>query len=110
MDTNNETITLTWELIDACKRNGAFTSATVTALGLTWKTIKKGWTYKLVGKLISKADYERALQGRNILAGKRQSDAPRNAVPVSLRDQVRDLQARVEKLESTVGRPFLCSL
>lgn len=66
---SEETILLTRELIDGLKRNGSYTTATIEALGLSWKTIGgRGWTRRLVGKRIKTSDYDKAFAGREVLA------------------------------------------
>jgi hypothetical protein len=67
-------------LIDACKINGTFTSATIRHFGLTFsekeankyglKMVSYGWPKKLIGKEISQHEYEMALEGRKILRSK----------------------------------------
>lgn len=60
----SETITLTKELIDACRANGSFTNATMRAFGLTKATIQKGWTFRLIGKQMSRDEYKAAQEGK----------------------------------------------
>ena len=57
-------VTLTRELIDQCRTNGAFTNATLNALGLTKTDLDKGWTFRLRGRKIPLGMYESALAGR----------------------------------------------
>lgn len=64
----NGTFVLTKELIDRCRINGAFTSATLCALGVTDKT--SGWPARLVGKTISADNYKNALIGKNLYSRK----------------------------------------
>jgi hypothetical protein len=60
-----EKLTLDREMIDALRgERGAFTKATVTALGLRWRELQKGWVDRLVGTQMTIEDYERALAGR----------------------------------------------
>jgi hypothetical protein len=66
-----ETIRLTRELINRCKRVCNFTKATRIALGVSKKEVKiKGWTVRLEGKTITKEQYEKAIEGREIVLGK----------------------------------------
>lgn len=62
---DGDRFTLTLDLINACRANGAFTSATTTALGLLSPLIS-GWAHRLVGRTISRARYRDALEGRFI--------------------------------------------
>lgn len=64
-----ETITLDREMVEALRTDrGGFTKATVTALGLHWKALTKGWPAALVGTQIALDDYELAVAGRNELS------------------------------------------
>lgn len=56
-------ITLTKELIDQARTNGAFTNASLRAFGLRYVP-ETGWPDRLVGKSIPKEDYRKALEGR----------------------------------------------
>lgn len=62
------TIRLTRKLIDGLRTNGAFTSATVEALGLSWGQLRKGWVYRLNGSVIPLEQYERAKAGVGVLS------------------------------------------
>lgn len=59
---------LTKPLIDKCRANGAFTTATLRALGVI--DMSKGWVNRLEGKLITAEDYRVALRGRYIYSKK----------------------------------------
>lgn len=60
-------ITLTRDLLNRCRTNGAFTSATTDALGLAGPLVA-GWGERLIGTEISRESYRRALTGRYIYA------------------------------------------
>lgn len=62
---SEENITLTKELIDKCRANGSFTSATMRAFGVVGKP-EKGWTRRLIGKSITRDQYKAAAEGRFI--------------------------------------------
>lgn len=57
-------IILTRELIDRLRTNGAFTNAAIIPLGMTWRTMVKGWSSALVGKEVSRETYAKCLAGR----------------------------------------------
>lgn len=65
MPPGDDTIILTKELVDRCRVNGAFTTATVEGLGVATK-MWKGWTERLVGETISRLHYRQALEGKYI--------------------------------------------
>lgn len=60
-----DTITLTRELVDRCRTNGTFTNASLRALGQT-KPLLAGWPMRLIGKVLTRAQYHEALEGRFI--------------------------------------------
>jgi len=67
-----ETIVITRELIDRCRTNGVFTSAAITALGVSAAERRiAGWTRRLIGKQMTRAQYRECLEARYIYAGKR---------------------------------------
>ena len=57
-------MTLTRPLIDALRTRGAFTTATITALGLEWDTLMPGWPDALIGREICADTYREARAGR----------------------------------------------
>lgn len=57
-------IVLTRELVDRLRTNGSFTNAAMIPLGITWKTMVKGWCGALVGKEVSRETYAKCLAGR----------------------------------------------
>lgn len=57
-------IVLTRELVDRLRTNGSFTNAAIIPLGITWKTMVKGWCSALVGKEVSRETYAKCLAGR----------------------------------------------
>jgi 5-methylcytosine-specific restriction endonuclease McrA len=63
---DGEEITLTKDLIDNCRANGAFTNATLRAFGLTRSSITQGWPSRLLGKVMTRSEYEMALKGKFI--------------------------------------------
>lgn len=80
----NDKIVMTRDLLNALKTEaGAFTSATVEALGLSWQYIckHKGWTSELIGKSFTNAQIVAAHEGRNIKKKNRQR------IPKSLKAQ-----------------------
>lgn len=78
-----EKITLTRADVEALKNGrGAFTGFTVAALGLIWSKLEKGWGFRLIGTTIPRAQYLRALAGRNIL--KRGAEEERRMVSASV--------------------------
>lgn len=65
-------VKITKHSVDALRTDsGGFTEATVTALGLKWKELRKGWTYLLIGREISEAQYAKALDGRTRFRGRK---------------------------------------
>src|SRR6266550_5963576 len=61
----DDTIQLTLAQINACRTaSNGFTSATMRAFGLNFTDAKRGWVWRLIGKQITQADYDRALAGR----------------------------------------------
>lgn len=101
-------IIITREVLDGLKRNGAFTTATVAALGLTRETMTKGWTFRIEGQRISRVAYDAAVAGRNVLAGGRHSPAPPPKPEAEHRPgtryQIRALERRIEALEARMAR------
>ena len=63
-------ITLTHSLIDKCRANGAFTNATLNALGIEGP-LRAGWVERLVGKTIPREAYREARTGKYIYRQKR---------------------------------------
>lgn len=63
---DGDPITLTKDLINACRANGSFTNATVRAFGLTRKDMKHGWVGRLGGTTITREAYRQAQEGRFI--------------------------------------------
>lgn len=61
---DGEVVTLTKELIDRCRANGSFTNATLRAFGMTKETMQKGWTARLEGRQMTRAEFKQALEGR----------------------------------------------
>jgi hypothetical protein len=61
-------ITLTKHILDKCRANGAFTTATTKALGLKYADMTQGWVDKLVGITIPRAQLHQAMMGRHIYA------------------------------------------
>lgn len=61
-------IIITEEILDRCRANGAFTSATVFALGFNPKALKKGWASGLVDVPMPRAQLLKAMEGRHIYA------------------------------------------
>ncbi len=59
---------LTKLLVDRCRINGAFTTATLVALKVTDQTT--GWPARLIGKILTAEEYRAALIGRNIYSRK----------------------------------------
>lgn len=60
-------VVLTRVLIDKCRTDrGAFTNATLIALGITKATLIRGWPDRLIGKSISAEAYQRAVAGRTM--------------------------------------------
>ena len=61
-----ETIELTRELVRALRTaRGGFTNATLKEIGIVKENMQKGWVGRLKGKKVSKAAYQRALDGRS---------------------------------------------
>jgi len=85
---------MTHQLLNSLRRNGAFTRATIEALGLHWDDLRSGWTRLLIGKEFTDAMIERAQRGRNILSSKRQKQNRRSqwseAAPVRDDNNVHD--------------------
>ena len=59
---------LTKALVDRCRTNGTFTTATLRALGVVDMT--SGWPARLEGKQVTAEDYRVALRGRYIYSRK----------------------------------------
>lgn len=57
-------IVLTKELIRRCQANGSFTNATLNAFGLTKSDLASGWTLRLCGRQILRANYRKAVEGK----------------------------------------------
>lgn len=60
-------IILTHELLARCRANGAFTSATIEALGVA-PNLTHGWVGRLVGTSITRERFRSALAGKYIYA------------------------------------------
>jgi len=59
---------LTKELVDrAATKSGAFTNASLRALGVQFP-LQTGWRKRLIGKVVTRAQYAEALRGRSIYA------------------------------------------
>ncbi len=57
---------MTRDLLEQMKTdNGGFTGATVEALGLKWKDLRKGWTFKIIGNEYTEDAIAAAIDGRN---------------------------------------------
>jgi hypothetical protein len=63
---------LTRELINNLRtENGnVFTSETLKHLGLSFKNVKKGWTFALIGTFVNDQSYQKAFEGRKIFRKK----------------------------------------
>ncbi len=59
-----EQIVLTREILNKCRANGAFTTATVKALGLAPKGMAKGWAIRLEGTTVTRETLLNAMRGR----------------------------------------------
>jgi hypothetical protein len=66
---DGDTFTLTPELIDQCRTNGAFTTETISALAVE-RPLLGGWVSRLVGTVITKERYQQAIDGRYVYAKK----------------------------------------
>lgn len=62
---DGDPITLSRLTLNKCRANGAFTSATIKAFGLDWKTMGKGWAEKLIGNTYPREQIYRAMMGRH---------------------------------------------
>ncbi len=60
-------ILLTRVLVNRCRANGAFTSATVDAFGVR-EDLTHGWVNRLIGKTMTREQYRTALEGKYIYA------------------------------------------
>lgn len=65
---DHDPVTMTKHLLTKCRTNGAFTSATVRALGLDPATIGHGWPKTIIGKTYSREQVRQALRGRHLYA------------------------------------------
>lgn len=65
MPEGNE-ILLTKQLLNKCRANGAFTSATVKAFGLNPGSLEHGWAQTLIGLTIPREKLLEALRGRHL--------------------------------------------
>lgn len=61
-------IIITEAILDLCRANGSFTTATVQALGLKPRELKKGWALDFIGRPMSRAQLLRVMGGRHIYA------------------------------------------
>jgi hypothetical protein len=61
-------IMITEEILDKCRANGSFTTATVLALGLRPGGLKKGWALDFIGRSMSRAQLLKVMGGRHIYA------------------------------------------
>ena len=62
---DGEAITLTKELIKRCRTSqSGFTNATIRAFGIKKEDLTQGWPFRLRGKVLSREDYRKALEGR----------------------------------------------
>lgn len=57
-------ITLSLELVNRLRTNGAFCNGAIRPLGLTKKDMIAGWPRRLVGMVVSREVYEQCLRGR----------------------------------------------
>lgn len=69
---DSDPIILTQELIDNCRANGSFTSATLNALQVP-RPLRSGWGQRLLGKAMPRAQYREAVEGRYVYRAKRKS-------------------------------------
>jgi hypothetical protein len=72
---DGEVIILTRELVDNCRANGSFTNATLNAFGLS-KPLVSGWTFRLIGKQMTREKYREAREGRFIYRAKLKPPLP----------------------------------
>lgn len=63
-------IILTHAILDKCRANGSFTTATVKAFGLDSSKLTPGWTKTLIGKTYSRATILEAMSGRHFYSPK----------------------------------------
>lgn len=69
---NGETFTLDCNLVAACLTlRGGFTNATITAFEVPVPLVS-GWRQRLYGKVVTREQYKRALEGRFVFGQKRQ--------------------------------------
>lgn len=61
-------IIITEAILDLCRANGSFTSATIRALGLSPRGLKKGWASDIIGKPMPRDQLIRVMGGRHIYA------------------------------------------
>lgn len=88
---------LTRDAIERCRTaKGAFTKATVEALGLRWHELKAGWPDRLLGKEVSDEQYAKALAGRQ----KFKTDRP---ILVRLHPKIAELV--MEEMERIAAMP-----
>jgi hypothetical protein len=66
-----ELIELNTELINRARKNGTFTNATLNALGVKKDEMWSGWVKRLVGNVVARDQYRKALEGRFIYGQKR---------------------------------------
>lgn len=82
-------IVLTLELIDLCRTNGAFTSATVRAFGLDPGRLVAGWPRSLVGSVLTREQFREAMLGRHRYASRKSANrangANRDCVSIPVR-------------------------
>lgn len=66
--TDCEQVLLTKKTLDQCRTKGAFTSATIRALGFDPGKMTAGWVSRLKGTVIPRTQYLEAVKGTNIYA------------------------------------------
>lgn len=63
-----EEILLTRPILNKCRANGAFTTATMKAFGLKASELVHGWASELIGKTYPRATIYAAMRGRHLYA------------------------------------------
>lgn len=65
-----EEIVLTREILNKCRANGSFTTATVRGFGISRKDMTRGWAERLEGQTVSRETLLTAMRGRHLYSTK----------------------------------------
>lgn len=79
-----EEIVLTREILNKCRANGAFTTETMKAFGLSYACLKPGWAQTLIGAKYAREVILKAMRGRHLYSpatfkARRKKERNRNA-------------------------------